>query len=336
MRKIFTLMMLGIMIVMNASAAEETLWEGDFYVTWAQGADESHKEWGGYNEDPTLNQDIAYHLVAGTKIKVYLEVNDMKDGTEVYHKCQFDNWDWEPLPGLAAIEFSENQEVTIEVTDELAAAVATKGFRLHGHGFNVVKVTKVVDDEGEEGEEGEDGSDVIEDLEPALLWQGEAVIDGWGASVMMVDAESGYLDTFAEKLTKACNLYFLVENVAGSDFRIAGAWGDWGETSYPANEYNHIEKALDADNVVKVALDATFVKNAFVDKGGVAFWGNGGFKILAIGTTKESVLPATDINEVTIGNETTDGWYTIDGIKLEGEPTTKGIYIVNGKKVIIK
>ena len=332
MRKFFTLMMLGIMIAVNASAAEETLWEGDFYVTWAQGADESHKEWGGYNADPTLNQDIAYHLVAGTKIKVYLEVNDMKDGTEVYHKCQFDNWDWEALPGLAAIEFSENQEVTIEVTDELAAAVATKGFRLHGHGFNVVKVTKVVDDEGEEGEEG---SEVIEDLEPALLWQGEAVIDGWGANVLIVNVESEYLETFAEKLTKACNLYFLVENVAGSDFRIAGAWGDWAVTSYPSDGYNHMQ-ALDDDGVVKVALDGDFVKTAFPEQGGVAFWGNGGFKILAIGTTKDSVLPATDINEVTTGNETTDGWYTIDGIKLEGEPTTKGIYIVNGKKVIIK
>jgi len=95
---------------------------------------------------------------------------------------------------------------------------------------------------------------------------------------------------------------------------------------------------LDDDGVVKVALDGDFVKTAFPEQGGVAFWGNGGFKILAIGTTKESVLPTTDISEVTTdnGQQTTDGWYTIDGIKLEGEPTTKGIYIVNGKKVIIK
>ena len=28
-----------------------------------------------------------------------------------------------------------------------------------------------------------------------------------------------------------------------------------------------------------------------------------------------------------------DGWYTLDGIKLNGEPTKKGIYIHNGKKV---
>ena len=32
----------------------------------------------------------------------------------------------------------------------------------------------------------------------------------------------------------------------------------------------------------------------------------------------------------------TDGWYTINGVKLEGEPTTKGIYIWNGRKVVVQ
>jgi hypothetical protein len=29
-------------------------------------------------------------------------------------------------------------------------------------------------------------------------------------------------------------------------------------------------------------------------------------------------------------------WYTFDGRKLNGEPKTKGIYIRNGKKTVIK
>ena len=29
-------------------------------------------------------------------------------------------------------------------------------------------------------------------------------------------------------------------------------------------------------------------------------------------------------------------WYSLDGCKLEGKPTAKGMYIVNGRKVIIK
>ena len=31
-----------------------------------------------------------------------------------------------------------------------------------------------------------------------------------------------------------------------------------------------------------------------------------------------------------------DEWYTIDGQKLSGNPNAKGIYIQNGKKVVIK
>ena len=30
------------------------------------------------------------------------------------------------------------------------------------------------------------------------------------------------------------------------------------------------------------------------------------------------------------------GWYTLDGRKLNGTPTVSGIYLNNGKKVIIK
>ena len=31
-----------------------------------------------------------------------------------------------------------------------------------------------------------------------------------------------------------------------------------------------------------------------------------------------------------------DGWYSLDGRKLVGNPTQNGIYINNGKKVVIK
>ena len=29
-------------------------------------------------------------------------------------------------------------------------------------------------------------------------------------------------------------------------------------------------------------------------------------------------------------------WYTLDGRKLDGKPTVKGLYIRNGQKIIIK
>jgi hypothetical protein len=46
----------------------------------------------------------------------------------------------------------------------------------------------------------------------------------------------------------------------------------------------------------------------------------------------------TAISAVAFKNGVTnaEGWYTIGGMKLQGAPTQKGVYIQNGKKVIIK
>ena len=44
---------------------------------------------------------------------------------------------------------------------------------------------------------------------------------------------------------------------------------------------------------------------------------------------------ASALNTISVGNVEADGiWYTMDGRKLSGKPTEKGIYIVNGKKVM--
>ena len=46
---------------------------------------------------------------------------------------------------------------------------------------------------------------------------------------------------------------------------------------------------------------------------------------------------ATGIKAVDSGQLTVDsGWWTIDGRKLSGKPNTKGVYINNGRKVVIK
>ena len=48
-----------------------------------------------------------------------------------------------------------------------------------------------------------------------------------------------------------------------------------------------------------------------------------------------SDIVAIDNSQLTIHNEA-DAWYTLDGRKVSGKPTTKGLYIHNGKKVVIK
>ena len=45
---------------------------------------------------------------------------------------------------------------------------------------------------------------------------------------------------------------------------------------------------------------------------------------------------ATGIERVDREQSTVDSWYSLDGRRLPGKPSQKGIYIVNGKKVVIK
>ena len=48
---------------------------------------------------------------------------------------------------------------------------------------------------------------------------------------------------------------------------------------------------------------------------------------------------ATVIKEIsaqTMSEIATDGWYTLNGMKLQSVPTEKGVYIHNGKKVVLK
>ena len=53
--------------------------------------------------------------------------------------------------------------------------------------------------------------------------------------------------------------------------------------------------------------------------------------VLSIGETTN--LVSIDNGQLTIDN---DVWYTLDGRKLQGKPTKKGLYIHNGRKVVIK
>lgn len=49
------------------------------------------------------------------------------------------------------------------------------------------------------------------------------------------------------------------------------------------------------------------------------------------------VHPADPFNaQCSIVNVQSDAWYTITGVKLNGVPTSKGVFINNGRKVVIK
>ena len=49
--------------------------------------------------------------------------------------------------------------------------------------------------------------------------------------------------------------------------------------------------------------------------------------------SEETIISPAEIAEIA---ERADAWYTIDGVKLNGKPNVKGLYINNGRKVVIK
>ena len=57
-------------------------------------------------------------------------------------------------------------------------------------------------------------------------------------------------------------------------------------------------------------------------------------KVRLIGANGE--ITAIGTLHTQTGEVELDGWYTLDGTRLSGQPTRKGIYVNNGKKVIIK
>ena len=57
-------------------------------------------------------------------------------------------------------------------------------------------------------------------------------------------------------------------------------------------------------------------------------------KVRLIGANGE--ITAIGTLHTQTGEVALDGWYTLDGRKLDGQPTRKGIYVNNGRKVVIK
>jgi hypothetical protein len=101
------------------------------------------------------------------------------------------------------------------------------------------------------------------------------------------------------------------------------------ETNFVGNEGNTWNLILSNGKFVK-ATDGTLAAGlAYLP---VTFEG-GEAKELSLTTDEPTGIKTIDNGEPTVDN---GAWYTIDGTRLQGEPTMKGIYIKNGKKIVVK
>ena len=285
--------------VMAVNAAEETLWEGDYNVDWDLPDGDPNREWGGGE-----GQDVTSYFIIGEKINVYLTVA----GTD-YHKCQFDTWEWEALPGVDAAEFSADTKVTIEVTEDIAAAVAKKGFRLHGHGFHVTKVTKGADDDQPAIEEED-------------LWSGDYNVD-WDLPDGDPNREWGGgegQDVTANFVTGAKIFVYLT--VAGTDYHKC-QFDNWEWEALPG-----ISPAEFSEDT-KVTIEVTDDIAAAVAEKGFRLHGHG-FHVTKVSKAKD----VTGIKTVTAAAKKDGKYYNLNG-QVVTNPTKGLLYILNGRKIVL-
>ena len=70
---------------------------------------------------------------------------------------------------------------------------------------------------------------------------------------------------------------------------------------------------------------------------GALFWPRSGYPLLSIKELKTFLGDDTGVNTVVVDSRNEDAWYTLAGRRLTEKPTTtKGVYITNGRKVILK
>ena len=309
MKKIFTCLVLSIMALTTAIAAETVLWEGSWYVSWDEPEGSEHREWKHLGQ-----ADFAAYEV-GTTVCFYME---QAEGA-TYAKYQIDNWSWVLLPGQTATDFSGNTVAKLPITQEVKDAIAAGGFAIHGHGYNVVKAT-LTDEAGENPEPQGD-----------VLWEGDHFVSWHYAesdTEHAANREWKFLSqaTFAT-LEVGATLYFhLAANpisIEGSDLYTAYKFDDgwWG--TLPG--YGQVDFVNDTVTTLVITDEI----KAIVAQRGFAIHGHG-FNVKKVSLSHIEIPTAVD--NVAIKN---DGIrYNLMGQKVD--ENYKGVVIINGRKTMVR
>ena len=307
MKKTFTCLVFSFMALATAIAAETVLWEGSWYVSWDEPEGSEHREWKHLGQ-----ADFAAYEV-GTTVCFYME---QAEGA-TYAKYQIDNWSWVLLPGQTATDFSGNTVAKLPITQEVKDAIATGGFAIHGHGFNVVKATLTT----------ESGNEPQGDV----LWEGDHFVSWHYAesdTEHAANREWKFLSqtTFATLEVGAILYFQLAANpisVEGSDQYTAYKFDDgwWG--TLPG--YGQV----DFVNDTVATLVVTDEIKGIVAERGFAIHGHG-FNVKKVSLSPIEIPTAVD--NVAIKN----GGIRYNLMGQIVDENYKGIIILNGRKMIIR
>ena len=315
MKKIFTFFALSIMAMTSAIAAETVLWEGSWYVSWDLPDGDDHKEW------KHLGQADFASYAEGSTVCFYLE--QTADAT--YAKYELHNWSWALLPGQTPTDFSGATVAKLPMNAEVKAAIAEGGFAIHGHGFNVVKVT--LSDEAIEEPQEPQGD---------VLWEGDHFVS-WHYKESDTEHAANREWKFLSQATFAglevgTTLYFLFAanpiSIEGCDLYSAYKFDNSNWETLPGTPGQ-----VDITSDTVATLVVTEELKAHIAAKGFAIHGHGfNVKKVSLSPIEIPTTPPTAVENVAIKN---DGIrYNLMGQKVD--ENYKGIIILNGRKMIVR
>ena len=198
-----------------------------------------------------------------------------------------------------------------------------------------------------------------------------AQMEAWKAEMQSYEKKIPgvmFINSTAEqgKITKDYEVAKYFPSLVGTNIENFGAGADSGCTGYfthyGKNEANNLGFKIsgttinitgsgavgfkiydDKGELIRISFKKSIPTNKTIAEG----IKNGTYSLVAsLGDDTDLLLsgPETDyakkdpsgISTVDSGQFTINSYYTIDGVKLNAKPTQKGIYIVNGRKVVIK
>ncbi len=179
-----------------------------------------------------VSPDISWAFDAGQKINVKFAI----EPTAEYHAYKFDNWEWNLLPGQSREDINADGWVTIVVNSDIQEAVKGaegKGFRIHGYGLYVEKVTK--------------GDTPDTDVADDILWEGHHYLNWNAFNDLCANKEWGnsnrYMLTFDKTLTAGTYEYKMIVNHKWGVYELPSS----GNQSFTFNEAGKFRLTFTAD-----------------------------------------------------------------------------------------
>ncbi len=303
MKKIFTLLMLSIFAVMNVNAEETTLWTGSYAVDWSSIWEDGGTVTAALKEQAAVGDVL--HFSCERTAADYCQISATVDWTEI------SMGGGEESRGM--IDFNGTSTIDFVLTETSMQLFNQKNLQVVGHGFNLLKISL---------------EKAVPDTEEKVLWSGTHAVD-WGTPWEEADEAEMKLKDFAAVGTPL-RLYCERTDNADGGFCEACPAVNWANICTGGTDPNRGGTNFAGKVLLNYVLTDTSLQLLKEGKLGVV---GHGFNLLKV--TVVAPKSSTAINEVK-GNQAavSDRYYNLRG-QVVAHPT-KGLYIINGKKVLAK